>query len=219
MQVYLLDIMELSQYFDNWWANGAGIFAALIIWLGRTKSVINFFSKAYESCKRFFTFQRILTERMDKQDKELAFIRGELTFNGGGSTKDFAKNSYELAVISNMRTKHIIMINPIPMYECDKEGHCILANTALCELFGLSEQEILGNGWLSAIAPEDRQACWENYQNSIKSDIPYEWVYTVVNYKTHQRTRCKTEMTVLRDVKGKPVLFQGYVEPISSQKQ
>ena len=182
MQVLLLDIMELSEYFDNWWAKGAGIFAALVIWLGRTKSVINFFSKAYESCKRFFTFQRILTERMDKQDKELAFIRGELTFNGGGSTKDFAKNSYELAVISNMRTKHIIMINPVAMYECDKEGRFILANTALCELFGLSEQEILGNGWLSAIAPEDRQACWENYQNCIKSDICHFYLFPLLDF-------------------------------------
>lgn len=219
MQVFLLDIMELSQYFDNWWAKGAGILAALLVWVGRTKNVLNFFSKCCASVKRFFTFQRILTERMDKQDKELAFIRSELTFNGGGSTKDFAKNSYELAAISNVRAKHIIMINPVPMYECDKEGKCILANTALCELFGLSEQEMLGNGWLSAIAPEDRQQCWEHFQHSIKLDIPYEWNYTVVNYKTHKRLRCKTEVTVLRDVKGKPILFQGYVEPISSQGQ
>lgn len=202
---------------ENWWIQITAAFAVFLIWFTRAKNIVTKLGSAFQSIKRFFTFQRILTERMNAQDKLLEFIKSELSFNGGGSTKDLAKNSYELALSSNMRTKHIIMINPTPMYECDKEGKFILANTALCELFGLSEQEILNNGWLAAISPEDRHTCWENYQHSIKSDIPFEWVYTVVNYKTHERIRCKTEMTVLRDAKGKPVIYQGYVEPLKTK--
>jgi len=44
----------------------------------------------------------------------------------------------------------------VAIYQTDAQGRCVYVNSALCELFGLSEQEALGDGWLNRIHPEDR---------------------------------------------------------------
>jgi PAS domain S-box-containing protein len=54
------------------------------------------------------------------------------------------------------------MVQPPPklarvaLYQTDAQGRCVYVNTALCELFGLSEKEALGVGWLDRVHPEDR---------------------------------------------------------------
>jgi PAS domain S-box-containing protein len=47
-------------------------------------------------------------------------------------------------------------VGRVAIYQSDAEGRCIFVNAALCELFGLSEQEAMGVGWLDRVHPEDR---------------------------------------------------------------
>ena len=42
------------------------------------------------------------------------------------------------------------------IYQSDAQGRCTYANAALCELFGMSEKELMGVGWLDRVHPEDR---------------------------------------------------------------
>ena len=44
----------------------------------------------------------------------------------------------------------------VAIYQTDAQGRCVYVNSALCDLFGLTEKEALGDGWLSRIHPEDR---------------------------------------------------------------
>ena len=45
----------------------------------------------------------------------------------------------------------------VAIYQSDAEGRCIYVNAALCEMFGLSEKQALGIGWLDKIHPDDRE--------------------------------------------------------------
>jgi PAS domain S-box-containing protein len=45
----------------------------------------------------------------------------------------------------------------VAIYQSDAEGRCIYVNSALCELFEMSEQEALGLGWLGRVHPDDRE--------------------------------------------------------------
>jgi PAS domain S-box-containing protein len=47
-------------------------------------------------------------------------------------------------------------VGRVAIYQSDAEGRCIFVNAALCELFGLSEKEAMGVGWLDRVHPEDR---------------------------------------------------------------
>lgn len=44
----------------------------------------------------------------------------------------------------------------VAIYQSDAQGRCTYVNSALCELFEVSEQEALGLGWIDKVHPEDR---------------------------------------------------------------
>jgi PAS domain S-box-containing protein len=44
----------------------------------------------------------------------------------------------------------------VGIYQSDAQGRCVYVNAALCELFGMSEKEVMGVGWLDRVHPEDR---------------------------------------------------------------
>ena len=48
-------------------------------------------------------------------------------------------------------------VGRVAIYQTDAEGRCIYVNNALCEMFGLSEKEALGVGWLDKVHPGDRE--------------------------------------------------------------
>jgi PAS domain S-box-containing protein len=48
-------------------------------------------------------------------------------------------------------------VGRVAIYQSDAEGRCIFVNSALCELFGLTEKEAMGVGWLDRVHPEDRE--------------------------------------------------------------
>ena len=47
-------------------------------------------------------------------------------------------------------------IGRVAIYQSDAEGRCVYVNAALCELFGMSEKEAMGLGWMDRIHPDDR---------------------------------------------------------------
>lgn len=42
------------------------------------------------------------------------------------------------------------------IYQSDAQGRCVYVNAAFCELFGMSEKDVMGLGWLARVHPEDR---------------------------------------------------------------
>ena len=48
-------------------------------------------------------------------------------------------------------------IGRVAIYQSDVHGRCVYVNAALCELFGLTEKDAMGIGWLERVHPEDRE--------------------------------------------------------------
>jgi len=63
------------------------------------------------------------------------------------------------------------MLNRDAMFVASSEGLCVLANTALCELFGSTEQQMMGLGWSNFIILEDREKAWKNWEFNIKNGM------------------------------------------------
>ena len=99
------------------------------------------------------------------------------------------------------------------LFECDVDGRCIWANRRLCDLFGLDGQEVLGNGWLTAIAHEDREETWENWIGAVKARVPYEAQYTL----RHPQSRNEKEVNAVATccyIDGKQARYFGVVRQI-----
>jgi PAS domain S-box-containing protein len=47
---------------------------------------------------------------------------------------------------------------PVGIFHTDAQGHCIYTNPQWQQIFGLSLQESLGDGWVRCVHPEDREA-------------------------------------------------------------
>lgn len=202
-----------TKLIEDWWVAASAIVILIGVWLSRIRSAIDLMKRVGNTIVLFVKFPLIMERRLNAQDAKLAIIEKEVTPNGGGSLKDIVRSTNDLALIADLRTKQMIVVHPIAMYECEPvHGRCTSANIALCELFGLDEPRMLGNGWLAAIEPSARQKCWDGFQEAIESDIPYSWEYDVINQRTGKLTHCRTEMNTLRDKKGNPILFQGFVE-------
>lgn len=212
------------------WTVAAGAGAVLLVWTSRIKTILTAIRKVCSGTVVFVTFPYIMQRRMDAtdaklgarldaQDARLEAITKELTPNGGKSIKDVLGQIRDIGMLNALRTRQMIMTHSVAIYECEPaHGQCTTANRALCELFGLSEKEMEGNGWTKSIVAKDRQACWDGYQKALASDIPYDWCYEVENQRTHERFRCRTEMVVLRDLHGKALAYQGIVERIADEQ-
>lgn len=216
MNIPLGATQSINTIAEHSWQWGAGISALFGLWVSRAKFVIPIVRGFFRWVKVFVTFPYVVINRLDKQDDKLEKIEGELSPNGGGSLRDLVADTNKLAVVAALQTRQLIVDNPVATFQCEPvRGDCVLANPALCELFGLDSAQMMGSGWLAALDFDEREECWREYQAAIASDIPYSWEYHVNNRRTRERYLCRVEMTVLKCHEKKAVLYQGTVRKVA----
>ncbi len=170
---------------------------------------------SYRERKRLLAEIPTLREQLAAMQSQLEEIARELKFNGGRSTKDILASLHELIELSDMRLMMYQQASPVGIYECDATGKCTSANPALCELFGMTEQEMLGNGWLEAVGRNqvEKKLVFENWQASVRDNIPYREDYWIVP-RTGEAILCTMYAQALRSRStGKVLRFHGVVNP------
>jgi PAS domain S-box-containing protein len=68
-----------------------------------------------------------------------------------------------------------------PQFVANKSGQFTYANSAACDVFGLSNAQMLGHEWLSVVEPVDRLRVFECWTKSTNALIPYRDVFTITN--------------------------------------
>lgn len=99
-------------------------------------------------------------------------------------------------------------------YRCRPNGRCYEVSQALCEIFGMSEQDMLsndGSGWISGI--ENPSESWSHWISSIKDNLPYEDSYVVVNRSKKPITKIEyvARAWPVRGIDGQIQSFYGTV--------
>jgi PAS domain S-box-containing protein len=104
----------------------------------------------------------------------------------------------------------------IAAYRCDANGWCIEANIKLCELWGVSEGELLGGGWSAAIlSAEERVSAWENWVATNKNDLPYQDTYKIRNVRTGAECLIETSAGAIYDEHGAKTGYIGIVRKVN----
>lgn len=102
-----------------------------------------------------------------------------------------------------------------PIFLCDGSGDCTYANDAICELFGLSKEKMLGNGWTSAVDENQRHEVWKRWEDAIADEIPCSMSYKLINQRTGKESKVRA-MTEKCCVGGQVVCYFGTVKEIEA---
>ena len=89
-----------------------------------------------------------------------------------------------------------------PQWIADATGACIAANSAYCSLVGMSESEMLGTGWRTAIHPSDESEVVAEWSAAVATGAPFHSVF---------RLRGKGQTFKVR-VRAFPTLERGKVQ-------
>ena len=67
--------------------------------------------------------------------------------------------------------------SPIGIYITNLDGDCTYANAFWLKMAGMKLNEALGDNWIEAIHPEDRQMVQEKWYQSVKSHGTWGYEY------------------------------------------
>ncbi|MDJ0618724.1 MAG: PAS domain-containing protein [Calothrix sp. MO_192.B10] len=84
----------------------------------------------------------------------------------------------ELALRSSERRyASLAQAAPVGIFRINTQGNCLYVNERWCEIAGLSYQQALGEGWVRAIHPDDRENMFRTWYESAQQHIPFQLEY------------------------------------------
>jgi PAS domain S-box-containing protein len=140
----------------------------------------------------------------------------EFSTNGGKSIKDQITRIDDNTRLSELRSKLVATtLLTTGSFECSPDGLLTWANKALCDLFGISYDEMLGKGWLSGIDENERADVWFQWMENVENGIPHESVFTVNNRKTNETFTCRSNAFTHKNGNGKILGYYGTIVRLS----
>jgi PAS domain S-box-containing protein len=78
---------------------------------------------------------------------------------------------------SEERYRTLATASPVGMFRTDAEGRCTYVNERWCEISGLSPEQALGEGWVQALDPRDRQGVAMQWTQAATGKTPFRLEY------------------------------------------
>lgn len=78
------------------------------------------------------------------------------------------KKSEEEIFDSEKRYHTLTEVSPVGIFRTDEAGSTTYVNPRWCQISGLSFEEALGDGWLTAVHQEDREVLFKNWEQAAK---------------------------------------------------
>lgn len=64
-------------------------------------------------------------------------------------------------------------VAPVGIFHADAVGECLYVNERWCEISGLSLEESVGEGWVKALHPSDRQRIFQQWYQAVSENLPF----------------------------------------------
>ena len=82
------------------------------------------------------------------------------------------KQAEQALLESEKRYQELARISPVGIFRTAQNGSTTYVNPKWCQISGLSELEALGDGWLSAVHPQDKENLVKSWQESTRLQQP-----------------------------------------------
>ena len=105
---------------------------------------------------------------------------------------------------------------PIGLFATDAAGGCYYTNERWQDLYGLSLEESLGNGWTETLHPEDRSAVFAEWIQAAKEQRQFQKTFRLLRHDgsvIHVQSQAKAQ----RDDAGTTTHFLGFVQDVTTE--
>jgi PAS domain S-box-containing protein len=114
--------------------------------------------------------------------------------------------------------RHTVELNPQVSWTCDAQGHLMTVSHRWQELTGLSPEQSLGHGWLTAVHPEDLRRIQPLWLHSVATGVPVDIQYRIRT--PHGKFKwVRGRGAPRRDEHGSIIRWYGVVENIDDLKR
>jgi len=118
---------------------------------------------------------------------------------------------------SERNLRGLTNLSPVGIYRSDRQGRLTYVNERWLSLIGLDSEEAIGDGWISAIHPDDREGAISKWQSFIKTGAPYENEGRVVR-RDGSELWLYSQATREYDADGNLVGYVGTITDITGRK-
>lgn len=185
----------VSEFLQTIIIAGGGIATAILAMWGLWSKIIKPWFK--ESGDKREKLEKAVTH-IEKMAEKLSIVSKELQTNGGGSIKDQIKQIANDVKIIRIERDATFYLAKDPMFKTDGKGYYTSVNTSLCHMIGVSEQELLGLGWLNYISLEDKDRIYDEWENIIESGKELTTYYTLKNPESSELIPVKCKAVINR---------------------
>lgn len=107
---------------------------------------------------------------------------------------------------------------PLAIFQTDAQGKYTYTNPLWYDISGIAEDESLGDGWTSAIHPEDRDNVFHRWQHTVSEHSAWVYEYRLLNPQGEVRW-VRALASPMYSLEGQFLGHVGTVEDITKRKQ
>lgn len=149
---------------DDFWAN---IISNLPIYFGAISAISGGLVVVYKKVlKPLIKANEEYRELLRKVD----VIAEEMVPNGGNSLKDIVHRIEKEVTLSSERAKAVLADDRAAIFETDSEGNCVWVNRTYSRVVKRTPHELMGHGWVNAIAKVDRERVVTGWNIAVSED-------------------------------------------------
>lgn len=156
---------------------------------------------------------RVLVVEMRSAWATLALVRADLRPNGGSSVRDAIDRIERAVQLGAQRSYALVSALELAVWESDAAGGCIWASPKLCEMWGLSCDEMRGHGWITGIAERDREIVRAEWDRAVREKRRFSLVY-----RSAAGVRLRGQSICVRDPHGAVIGHVGTLTKIAANE-
>lgn len=172
--------------------------------------------------------RQALTFRMIKKDGSFVWVSGYFTggpeqtdANGIGCLVDVTELKDREAALSETGENYRIVLNDIEdgYLENDLAGNTLFCNDAVCRIYGVSREWLMGKNYRETTDEETANACYQAFNRVYLTGIPSKSFIFETSTRGGVRKILEYSISLKKDSKGAPVGFRSIVRDITDQKR
>jgi len=119
---------------------------------------------------------------------------------------------------SERRYHALARIATVGIFRTDVRGNCIYTNERWCQIAGMHPEEALGEGWATALHPQDRERVIAEWYQAAKAQVPF---YTECRFQRADGTVIwlLARATAEQDLEGNVIGYVGTITDFTKQKK
>lgn len=143
--------------------------------------------------------------------RKLTAIHSELVPNGGSSLRDAINRIEALQMTSLSLTGKAYWIS-------STDGRCTFASVRLASIMGITPDQVIGWGWVSAVASEHREPCRKEWDASVRDLREFHMKYDYIHPDGTRVSVFATAIPIIHAQTKAFVGMLGWAEPIEEKK-